>query len=295
MPTLANSRVAPPRGWDEFEDIVCSAAKSRWSHPNFTRHGRSGQAQSGVDIYGDDDQGQLVGLQCKNTWNGVSENSIKEEVALAEAFRPSLSKLYIATTAETDKNIQLFVRELSAVRNKAGLFEVDILFWNDVWHDLTLDEKRVYQHFPHLKPKTTEPSHDLRLYTDFQLLLPFEPTIRLLREHDFGGSFHKDTIKPLYRFYEEWDQPEKEFIDDELQAALKALYVEARNLSNQLTSRTSPVGDGSSYSVFTDNMRREGRRPPSVIEDAQVLNEEASKFVPLYESFIRLCRRKLQN
>lgn len=107
----------------------------------------------------------------------------------------------------------------------AGMFEVSILFWDDVLHDLTLDECRLFQHYPQLKPQaatTAEPSHDQRLYAELRTPLGFDPAVRLLREHDFGGAFSRKSIRPLYDVYETWDSPEKEFQDKELQVGLAA-------------------------------------------------------------------------
>ena len=120
----------------------------------------------------------------------------------------------------------------SAVANaQAGLtaaiyFGVAILFWNDVWRDLTLDESRLFQHYPQLKPKDAgggPPSHDQQLFQELQTTFGFEPAIRQLRDHDFGGPFQRKSLQPLYDFVETWDQPEKEFIDKDLQAELTKL------------------------------------------------------------------------
>jgi hypothetical protein len=95
MPTYASSRMPPPKSWDEFETIVCSAAKNRWGSADFTQHGRQGQRQDGVDVYGKDDQGHLVGLQCKNTCAGVATKTVQDEIKKAESFVPQLHHLYI--------------------------------------------------------------------------------------------------------------------------------------------------------------------------------------------------------
>lgn len=295
MPTYADLKVDPPRSWDEFEAITCSSAKNRWNNPNFTRHGRQGQKQDGVDVYGNDYDGRLVGLQCKNTVSGVTKEAIAEEVTKAEAFTPTLTHLYIATTADTDRKIQSAVREISAAREAAGMFGVSILFWTDIWQDLTKDETRLFQHYPQLQPRegAQKPTHDERLFQEFQSVFPFEPAVRLLREQDFGASFSKKAIRPLMDFVETWDQPEKEFLDSELQEALKSFYTAAENMAMHVVEKTVPVGNMEYLSVFPDARRAVGPRPSSVIEDARILNEEASKFVPVYEQFLRLCRRKL--
>lgn len=298
MPTLANSRAAPPKSWDEFEDIVCSSAKSRWKHPNFTRHGRLGQSQSAVDVYGRDEHGQSVGLQCKNTWDGLTTKMIDTEVANAQSFKPALTTLYIVITADTEKKIQAFVRTLSERRKATGDFNVEILFWTDVWQDLTMDERRVYQHFPHLKATaSTEPqapSHDQHLFQNFQSIFAYKPAVRLLREHDFGGPFHCKSIQPLYDFIEKWDQPEKEFLDKDLQASLAVLYDAAQALSAALVKYTVHVGNGECASVFSDSARAMGPRPDLVIEETLILNDQASQFVPIYERFLRLCQEKAE-
>lgn len=297
MPTFADSHLPKPSSWDEFEKIVCSIAKIRWDNPDFTRYGRQGQAQDGVDVYGHDKGGALIGLQCKNTVGGLSNAAILAEVGKAEAFTPALSKLYIATTADSDVTTQTFVRELSKSRRDSGKFDVAILFWGDIWDDLTLDPTRLYQHYPQLKPAEAvaqaRPSHDQALFKRFQTELAFDPSIRLLREQDFGGPFQRAYIKPFFDFVETWDTPEHEFIDAELQAALAHFYREALTMANCITQRTVPVGSGDMLSVFSDQQRARGPRSSHVIQEANEMDKAASKFAPLYDEFIRLCRSKL--
>ncbi|MDZ7938248.1 MAG: hypothetical protein U5M53_08210 [Rhodoferax sp.] len=287
--------MAPPNSWDEFEDIVCSAAKNRWRNANFTRHGRQGQRQDGVDVYGDDDQGRLVGLQCKNTLSGLSREVVLDEVGKAESFKPALAHLYVVTTGSTDKALQEFARQLSETREQGSKFKVSVLFWSDVWQDLTLYEARLFQHYPQLRPAAAAngPTHDQCLYEELKTLLAFDPAIRLFRDHDFGGSFSRAAIRPLNDFYWAWESPEKEFKDTELQEGLANLYAAAGRLADALALRTVPVGNGDYSSVFSDNQRAQGPRSPEVIEDARVLNDQARQFVPVYEKFMRRCREKL--
>lgn len=247
-------------------------------------------------MYGNNDKGELIGLQCKNTFSGLALATIASEVEKAESFTPKLSHLYVATTAATDKNLQEVVRELSEQRMKVGSFGVSILFWTDVWSDLCIEESKLFQHYPQLKPiDKFDPAleHDRKLYSELRETLSFEPTIRLLRNHDFGGPFLRSAIQPLFDFYQMWDQPEKEFIEKELQDGLKNLYIAAANLSDHIVEKTVPIGNGEFASVFSDQLRAVGPRPNWVIEEASILNEQATKFVPLYEGFIRLCRDKL--
>lgn len=187
-------------------------------------------------------------------------------------------------------------RDLAISKHQAsGKFDVSILFWTDIWQDLTKDETRLFQHYPQLRPKQAEPklTHDERLFREFQAVLPFEPAIRLLREHDFGGSFAKAAVRPLMDFVETWDQPEKKFLDSELQEALTNLYKAAYNMGMHVAGKTVPIGNMEYLSVYSDHQRAVGPRPSSVIEDARILNEDASRFVQVYKQFLHLCRRKL--
>jgi hypothetical protein len=148
MPTITTSRLPPPTSWDEFEEICKSAFSLRWANPNLARHGRQGQKQDGVDIYGIDSLQNFVGVQCKNTTTSISEKIVDGECLKAEKFEPTLTALYIATTADRDVNIQAYARQLSAERRKANKFPVDVVFWQDIIHDLSRDELPIRQHYP---------------------------------------------------------------------------------------------------------------------------------------------------
>ena len=155
MPTFADSSVPPPRGWEEFEDIVLSAARVRWGGGEFYRNGRKGQRQAGIDIYGQDSAGMHIGIQCKNTPGGLKTRTIDDEVAKAEAFNPGIHRLYVATTASRDAAVQGYVRTLSTKRAGRGLFSVHVLFWEDVFHDISSDPALVRQHFPQYAPPSS--------------------------------------------------------------------------------------------------------------------------------------------
>lgn len=153
----------------------------------------------------------------------------------------------------------------------------------------------------HHGKKPAEPSpggnahgHDLALFKEFLRVLPFEPTLRLLKEHDFGNSFERQYLNPLFDFASTWDSVEKEFLDETCELGRKSIYSAAKDLVMEISARTVPVGVGKFASVFSDNQRKLGHgRPPSVIEDAKVLNEKSSEFVREYEAFVRACKAKL--
>jgi hypothetical protein len=45
-------QIAPPKSWETFEDLCLALFKAVWRDPNAQKHGRRGQAQAGVDVFG---------------------------------------------------------------------------------------------------------------------------------------------------------------------------------------------------------------------------------------------------
>ena len=65
MPTLSSMKIPPPISWEEFEEITLDACKIRWENPDLQMHGRKGQAQNGVDIYGSNHLFDSIGVQLR--------------------------------------------------------------------------------------------------------------------------------------------------------------------------------------------------------------------------------------
>jgi hypothetical protein len=140
-------RIPEPKSWEEFEQITRDALSIRWENPDLSMHGRPGQAQDGVDIYGDNHLG-FVAVQCKNTYSGVKQKVIDEEISKAERFHEKIKCLYIATTAPRDTSIQKYVRTVSATREKSNAFSVQIVFWEDVTQELISVPRVFLKHYP---------------------------------------------------------------------------------------------------------------------------------------------------
>jgi len=148
MPTIANARLPAPTSWNEFEDICRDSFGQRWGNPDLVRHGRQGQAQQGVDIYGGDSRGAQIGIQCKNTIGSITQAIVDTEVANAEGFSPPIKTLYMATTCPADAQIQKHVRALSDTRSRQGKFGVEIVFWDAIVQDLSRNPTLATKHYP---------------------------------------------------------------------------------------------------------------------------------------------------
>lgn len=152
MPTIHVTPFPPDTPWQEFEKLTLHGMALKWESPNLQGEGRPGQDQDGVDIFGLDNLGRPVGIQCKKYNKPLKISQVKKEVALAENFQGAmLNCLYIATTAPHDVKLQREVRALSEERVKKCKFAVGLLYWDDIFTGLLLDQKILISHFPHLK------------------------------------------------------------------------------------------------------------------------------------------------
>lgn len=110
MTGLVHFEYAPPRSWEQFEELCADLFEAMWSDPNIVRHGRAGQVQDGVDIIAGRGGIYPVGLQCKkkSKWPEKKTNlsEIMSEIEKAEKFTPQLKEFYILTTASSDAKLQ---------------------------------------------------------------------------------------------------------------------------------------------------------------------------------------------
>ena len=85
--------------------------------------------------------------------------------------------------------------------------------------------------------------HDRALFEAFLRILPTEPTIRLLKEQDFGDSFPKRAIDPLYEFAATWGSVENEFLNARLEKEKRTLVSVAGDLAAEIAASNSPTGN----------------------------------------------------
>ena len=151
----ADLQVPPPADWQAFERHLYDLFQAEWgASASVQMHGRTGQPQCGVDVYGQPDGEGYCGIQCKlhdaalNT--AVTDLELTREIAKAQGFKPKLARFILATTAPRDREIQAVVRRLN--ERKGRPFSVDVLFWDDV---LALHGKHpavFRRHYPFIAP-----------------------------------------------------------------------------------------------------------------------------------------------
>lgn len=146
-----STEYAPPRSWEQFEELCADVFQSAWSDPGLVRHGRSGQTQNGVDIVARHGAMYPIGLQCKKrrVWpvSRLTAAEVDEAIAMARNFEPPLKQFYILTTAPGDAGLLTHVREISQRHEIDGLFTVGLLGWDEIVRLATLDPAVTAKHF----------------------------------------------------------------------------------------------------------------------------------------------------
>lgn len=162
--------IAPPANWQDFERLTLDYAKKQWKDEYAQRHGRQGQAQSGVDIYGTHSiSHELIGIQCKKKKHfevpskQLTIAEIDVEIDAAKTFSPRLDHFIIATTGPRDADLQGHIR----IQNQSGLpFKVSLLFWEDYQEFLNEHVGLMYKYYKEVleyRSKYNELDHYLLL------------------------------------------------------------------------------------------------------------------------------------
>ena len=138
---------------------MCFDLYSRlWKTNGAEMHGRHGQPQPGVDVFGTDNYegGRFTGVQCKGKdqdyGGALSEDELRAEIKKAETFVPPLNVFVIATTAPNDVKIQKIARTISKQRTEKGLFEVRVQGWDTLQRLITNHREVLTLHFPDFAP-----------------------------------------------------------------------------------------------------------------------------------------------
>jgi hypothetical protein len=142
---------APPRYWEQFEELCADVFQSQFGDPALVRHGRGGHAQHGIDILARNGAVYPIGLQCKkkSQWpvRKLTKTDVTAAIDEASKFDPELKEFYILTTAPDDAPLQAYVATLNQKREATGLFRVVVLGWGEIVRRATSDSDVANKHF----------------------------------------------------------------------------------------------------------------------------------------------------
>ena len=128
-------QIPKPKNWQDLETLCFALWKKEWNTKSFKTYGRPGQHQDGVDIFGRYDDGAEFGAiqcKCKEEEKKLTKKIIQAEVDKAKKFKPAIKRYVIATTHDSDVNLDTFVATLCQQNLKVSLFSVDLFCWQDI-------------------------------------------------------------------------------------------------------------------------------------------------------------------
>lgn len=130
--------IQKPENWQDFESLCKKLWGEIWDIPmKIKKNGRSGQSQSGVDVYGiPKGENSYWGIQCKGkddyTSARLTKKEIENEIEKAKTFNPKLDVFIFATTMNKDVEIEEFVRLKDIENRENSSFEILLYCWEDI-------------------------------------------------------------------------------------------------------------------------------------------------------------------
>lgn len=217
MPTRLDTNFARLSDADEFESMIRDICALEWDDPHTEKHGRSGQKQYGVDIYGcpSDLNGKYYAAQCKlrKTNAQLSKTEIELEVGEARQFSHPLALLILVTDTLRDANTQLLVRKISEAEQEQGGFRIVIWFWDDITARLSAYPKLIVKYYrDYFANLTALPLVERLVDTPLQLLCFNQPPsnsftaleghlvlrgLRIVRATNLAGYSHVPVLNDL--------------------------------------------------------------------------------------------------
>jgi hypothetical protein len=141
---------------------------------------------------------------------------------------------------------------------------------------------------------------DRRLYKRFLTELPSNGCIQFLEVHDFGNSFHLNTLDPLHAFVKSWGQPEFHFHDRDIDSARENLRSASLVFLHEIAQKTSPKSGELQgiYKWYNDGRPQSGvdekQLRKEMEETMKLLNDSATNVFNTHQTFILLAKKKLQ-
>jgi hypothetical protein len=155
MPTPTLMYLPKTKSEDEFENICVDILKYSYNI-SFSRYGRKGQKQHGIDIYCDADNGKRLVAQCKNYLSSKADElnvQIEKDIEAAkEQF--DIDTFIIMTAHERDTSVQDFISKLKDKHT----FNLELWFWEDIQGKIIESSELLHRYYPSyiIKPDKLE-------------------------------------------------------------------------------------------------------------------------------------------
>ncbi|WP_322881690.1 restriction endonuclease [Pandoraea sputorum] len=136
MTTHAAYDLLAPLDWQAFERLTIALFSEMYGS-RFTRFGRAGKRQFGIDVIGRDKTGNVVAVQCKGRTKSLGQKLTTKDIDAmlkdVDQYGGALSEFHIVTTAGDDGELLEYVLNASTRRRAEG--KCLVTFW--AWQSLS--------------------------------------------------------------------------------------------------------------------------------------------------------------
>lgn len=136
---------------------------------------------------------------------------------------------------------------------------------------------------------------------DKQLFLKFleefssdSRSVSLMKDHDFGVSYHNINTQELDNFVATWNTAERQFLNHELEEKRKALWDKSNEFFYELAQGSWYLNGGPMLSCIPDAYRGAWELPDHVDEKINRLNAMGRECFELHRDLVLFGRRKLK-
>lgn len=142
MPTQSLMVLPKSSSADEFE-IICKDVLKELYLKDFTRYGRQGQKQHGIDIYSKDDDDLFIVAQCKNYYRPDSAqrliNQIEQDIIASKKSDFNIKAFIAMTSYDRDTSVQDAFKRSHRIR---------VIFWDEIQETVCRNKHLLLQHYP---------------------------------------------------------------------------------------------------------------------------------------------------
>jgi hypothetical protein len=139
------------------------------------------------------------------------------------------------------------------------------------------------------EPRRRRTEADCQLFQSFLEILPSGGSITFIRNHPMEGAFALNSLNDLYRFADEWSNPEHEFHDKTLEKKRKELLKHVSQYLSFAARNTFPTDTG----LQTVPPEWEIDQPERFDQLVRELHSRADEIFELHQGFVRTARKRL--
>jgi hypothetical protein len=196
-----NVTYLPPQNWQDFEKFLKGVVDVIWKQEGWQNYGRPGQDQTGIDLYGYDEQRRFTAIQCKKknltnakgkllTTSLLTEKLITADISSAEKVsQPQIERLIFATTSSRDTNVQDIVRAINEERRKNKIFFIEVWFWEDFQVLIENHIELMYWYYSELLDSVHKYDKNIHILTMLRQAFTRPAFSREIRREESGGDF----------------------------------------------------------------------------------------------------------